>query len=329
MTNSNENIKIQFWKLKTFNEKLNASIGFFKQYWKPLLKANTVIAGPLFVAGMGLILFYFNVFLQNATLLDKLNDNQVLYMIGQLFFYVFIGGLLYIFSLLGIILVTLEFVRITQTKPSEIHNLKLIFKHAKRKALKMIGNLMLIGLIYYLVNIGIQLLGIILALIPIFGIFASIGLQIAVYLAFYGFIYIAVPMIYYETFSFSKMVKEARSILRQNFWPTSGMYLGTKAIQFILANGLFPPIFGAIFWYLFNKIKHFPTDDPTTFFIQHKIIFIWVMVLIFILSLFNTASNIFHVVTSAVQYFSLKEKHLGTHLRQQIQNFENLTKDNA
>lgn len=329
MTNSSEKVQIQFWKLKTFNEKLNASIGFLKQYWQPLLKANAVIAGPLFILGMGFILFYFNVFLQNVRLLDSLEDNQIFYMFGQLFLYVFIGGILYIFSLLGIILVTLEFIHITQTKPSEIHNLKLIFKNARKKALKMIGHLILIGLIYYLVNVGVQIVGLILALIPIFGVFASLGLQIAAYLLFYSFIYLAVPMIYYEKFSFSKMFKQVRAMLRLNFWPTSGMYLGTKAIQFILANGVFPPLLGLFFWYFFQEIRKTSiTEEPFAIIEQHKMVFILSMIVIFIMSLLNTASNIFHVVTSAVQYHSLKEQQTGSHLRQQIQNFENLTRRN-
>lgn len=328
MTNLNATAQIQFWKLKTFNEKLNASIGFLKQYWKPLLKANAVIAGPLFILGMGLILFYFNVFLQNITLFQGFEEDEIVYMILQLFLYVFVGGFLYMLSLLGIILVTLEFVYLAQTKPSEIHNLKLIFKNARKRALKMLGNLLLIGLIYYVLNVVVQIVGLILVFIPVFGAFASIGLQVGLYVLFYAFIYLAVPMIYYEKLSFSKMMKEVEQMLRMSFWPTSGMYLGTKAIQFILANGLFPPIFGLLFWYFFDKIRAMSIDDPSAFITQHKMIFVWVMVLMFILSLLNTASNIFHVVTSAVQYFSVKEEYKGNHLKQQIQNFENLTKVN-
>ena len=112
--------KIPYWKLTTFNEKLNASIAILKENWKPILKANAVIAGPLFIIGVGLILFYFNVFLQNITLQTMSPSGQ---MVWQLFLYFFIGGFLYGLSLLSIVLVTLEVVRLQKDDPENMGNL--------------------------------------------------------------------------------------------------------------------------------------------------------------------------------------------------------------
>lgn len=322
MQNLNETYQIRFWKLKTFNEKLNASIGFLKNFWKPLLRANLAIAGPLFILGVGIILFYFNVLLQNLVL-ESTSDFGTIFL--SLFFYIFLGGILYGFSFLTVILVTFEVIHLQQHDIKNMNNLSLIFKNIRKKFWKLAGVMFLLVAIFFVGYMIVGMISIPLTFLGVFGALLMFPMQIALYLVIYSFSYVLLPMAYFEKNSLSVIIRKAKHFLEGNFWQTSGMYLGSKAIQYVIANGILIPIIISIYFYIISRVDLYAERFDSIN--ENKLLFSLGMILLFLYLLFNLATNIFHVITSVVQYMSLKEQKESTYIFQQIENFELISGD--
>lgn len=320
MTNSTINQKIQYWRLKTFNQKLNATIELLKRHWKPLLRANAIIAGPLFIIGTGLILFYFNVFVQQITF-QTTDDVGSLFF--QLFIYLFIGGLLYGTALLSMVLVTLEVIRLSKEEPENIDKLSLIFRNVRKQFLPFVGIMIAFVFLIFIGNFLIALLSIPLAALTLgIGSILLFPIQLGFQLIAYGFLYILLPMAYFENQSFSVNFYKSKEYFKSHFWQTAGMYLGSKGIQFVLVTGLSLPLFIALLSFIIQSLNSQAGDIGLM--AENKWIFNVFMIILFLYLLLNLASQIFHIITSAVQYLSLKEEEEGEHVFEQIATFESV-----
>lgn len=322
MTDLTKQKTIQFWKLKTFNEKLNASIGFLRIHWKPLLKANLVIAGPLFVIGIGTLLFYTQIFIQKIIIGTPNNEMNEVF---SLFSKVAISGLLYALALSAVSLVTFEYARMAQIDSPDRFDPKKIFKKCRKKFWRLFGAGALAVGAYYMIALVTNAMSMVFVMIPYVGIILFGIIQFGMMAFFYSFLYIYLPMTYFENGGISKLFKKTRQFLSRDFLSTAGMYLGNKAIQMVLTNGLLVPFIIYLFYRLI-EIVEVEKLSPENMFIENRYIFIIFMIVVFIYMLLNTAFNIFHIITSVVQFYSLREKNEGHHVFQTIENFENVGK---
>ncbi len=320
MQNSTKRINLPYWRLRTFNEKLNASIAFLKQYWKPLFKANLLVGGPLFILGVGLIVYNGLVFGNN--LIANPDDPGVLRTV-ILFFNLFIGLIFYGFSILAITMITLEFMKVQHYHPERMDDLNFIFQNTRKRFLKMFGFTLFGLFVNYLVGLISQLLLLIVPFLGVVGIVIFVPLYFFVRMALFAYVYVIGPTAYYEKISFSKTIEQGLRFIKGNFWQTLGMYLGARIIQYIILFGFMWPLIVAMWFFLIfagpNGIDNGLYEQDA----QRYVLYV-TMALIFVFTFLNLFTNIFHVISGAVQYHSLKEKKENNYINTQIDQFNAL-----
>lgn len=320
MQNSTKRIDLPYWRLKTFNEKLNASIAFIKEYWKPLLKANLLVGGPLFIVGIGLIVYNILVFGNNV--ISNPEDPGVLRIV-VFFLNLFLGLMFYGVSILAITMVTLEFMKVQHNHPEKMDELNFIFQGAKKRLPKMIGFTLFGLFVSYLVGMVSQFLIIPLALIGAAGIIIFVPLYALAHISLYAYVYVIGPTAYYEKVSFSKTIEKGMRYIKGNFWQTVGMYFGSRIIQYIIVSGLLIPLISLIYGYFIYKeslgggIGLFGEQG------QRYALYL-AAGLLFIFFFLNLFTNIFHVISGAVQYHTLKEDKENNYINSQIEAFDEI-----
>lgn len=304
--------EIQFWRLKTFNQKLNAVIGFLRHEWKPLLRSLLFIAGPPFVLGVALLVYYITILLQVA--FYNLPDNQLLYSL----IYFFVGNFIYALSLLTITVITFEIMRMKQQN-EDTSQVKLVFRRVRKKILKLIGLTLLLSVLFGLFLLLSSIISSTFLFMGSVGAILNLLLMSFLLLSFFSFIYLVIPITYYENMSIGNSVSKAVTFLKTSYWNTIGMFIGSLLIRLVVLSGIFVPILSLFFYYAI-EYNIMTRDDYQ----EKKWFIIFLSLLYFIYYCVDILSNIFQVVSAGVQYHAVKEKVEQNHVFNQIEHFNEI-----
>jgi len=176
-----------------------------------LIKANLLVGGPLFILGIGLIVYNSLVFGQN--LIANPTEPGVLRTV-VFFLNIFLGLIFYGFSILAITMVTLEFMKVQHEQPDKMDNLNFIFQNAKKRFAKMLGFTLFGVFVSFLVGQVSQFALIPLAFLGIFGIIIFVPLYALTHLGLYAYVYVIGPTAYYEKITFSKTIEKGIKLLK-------------------------------------------------------------------------------------------------------------------
>ncbi len=314
-------MNLQYWQLKTFNEKLNAISAFLKHYWKPLFRANLFIAGPMLVIGLGFITFYFNVFYQQSKL--DISDAFNLQLVMGLMASVFIGSILYFFSYMSLIAVTLEFIKIVEEVPQKINDLGFIFLRARQRILRLsllvfvFSTLASIGLVFIMLFVGI--IGVLLAFLG----FLILPAMLLGVLMVYSYLWIIIPTYYYQQLDIMKSMAKGVELIRGKFWQTIGMFSGLSIILYVIMMGLIFPI---LLFFFGLTTNWFRIDDLSSIYQESNQDYMFYANLLFTMlsSFLSMFASIIIIVGGAIQYFTLLEDKENIYLFHQIENFNHL-----
>ena len=250
-----EALKIEYHKTRDFGKKINATIEFIKQNFKPLFKAMLFIAGPPIILGsilMAQILDNFmNILTYSTQGLDPELD-ELMGLIGPA-----IGAA--VFLILGgttIIAVVYDYVILYEKQGKNI-TVQEVWELTKKSFWRVLGTMML-----YVV---VLLLAYLVMLIPTFLLaLLSPALTFIGILVFYtGAIYVVVTfslifiVMAYEKVNFATAISRCFQLIKSKWWSTCGLFVVTGLIQSVISSIFFIP------WYIIFILSMLHTADAT------------------------------------------------------------------
>lgn len=305
--------KIELHKTRDFSNKLNATIEFIKENFKPLCKSMLYIAGPFVILGSLFITKIFgDVFLMIGNDMSGVGPDE-----SQLINMGVFGLGAVIFLLLGstvLIAVVYEYIIIYEKQGAGIE-VGEVYARVKKSFWSVLGTMVLYAVLfvaaYILLIIPAAVLG---SLNPVLTIFSV--------LAFYiGAMYVAVTfsLVFiiriYEGAGFTTAFRRSFKLIKGKWWSTFGLLLVTSLIQSVISSIFFIP------WYA-NLIVHMMHNMEAGVFAEPSLIFQiinYTTLLLYMVS--NYLLYSIPLLAIAFQYFNLAEMKEARGLMDKINTF--------
>lgn len=288
---------IEFYKIRDFGEKFNATIEFIRYNFSSLIKISILIAAPMGLL-VGVILSdlfgSFSSIISDPSNMDNVEAIGLFTSIGLNYLLIILLSLISVsLSLAGI----MSFMRMVYEN-KELPSVTEVYGRALKKLLGLMGLIVII----YLINIA----GFIFFILP--GIYLMIVFSLSI------------PCYMFEDISIGEAISKPFKLIKEKWWSTFGLLLISSMIasfsSYIFAIPFYILVFGEMFTVLKNQ------QDPGS-------------VMAIYTGWKSSASTGFMMVGSfltymvpiialSFQYFNLKERQEGTGLKSQIDNFENL-----
>ncbi|MGD1958809.1 MAG: hypothetical protein ACFB2Y_08130 [Fulvivirga sp.] len=248
---------IEYHRTRDFGKKLNATIEFIKENFKPLFKAMAYIAGPPIILGSILLSQIFDRFI-NFTTLAGAGINPGFSELAE-FILPGIGAIL--FLLLGgtaLLAVIYDYMILYEKQGKEI-SVNEVWQLTKTSFWQVLGRMLLLTLLGLVAYIG---------LVFVIGLSAAASPALAFLLgipAFIGFIYLIIPIYLffiiavYERVDFGTALGRSYKLVRGKWWSTFGLIFVTGLIQGVISSIFFIP------WYVIFILKTLHTTEPGSF----------------------------------------------------------------
>ncbi|MEM7107669.1 MAG: hypothetical protein AAF519_05535 [Bacteroidota bacterium] len=248
---------IEYHKTRDFGRKLNATVEFIKENFKPLFRVLLFIAGPPIILGSILLSQIFDRFMSFTTLLstgftpgfDEFGQ-FILPGIGSLIF-LLIGGT-------ALLAVMYDYMILYEKQGKEI-SVNDVWQLTKKSFWQVLGRMILLsilGLVAYVVLVLV--IGLLAAASP--GLAIILGIPLGI-----GFIYVIIPVYLffiiaaYERVDFGTAFGRSFKLIRGKWWSTFGLIFVAGLIQGIISSVFMIP------WYVIFILKSLHTTDPNTF----------------------------------------------------------------
>ncbi len=252
-----ETLKIEYHKTRDFGKKINATIEFIKQNFKPLFKAMLFIAGPPIILGsilMAQILDNFmNILTYSTQGLDPELD-ELMGLIGPA-----IGAV--IFLVIGgtaIVAVVYDYVILYEKQGKDI-TVQEVWERAKKSFWRVLGTMLLYVIVlmvaYLIMLIPTFLLAVISPALTFIGILVFYAGAIYVVVTF-SLIFIVMA---YEQVNFATAISRCFQLIKSKWWSTFGLFIVTSLIQSVISSIFFIP------WYVIFIISMLHNTDANTF----------------------------------------------------------------
>lgn len=287
--------KIELYKSRDFGEKLNATIEYIRAHLGPLLKLMLIVVVPL---GLFFSVFFSSVFgtFMGIAASPDMSDVEAMTTLGSL-------GLNYVIVIV-LFIVTFAFMIsgiYTYIKKSDAGvrpEVMEVLKACVEKVPGLIGLILLVG-----IASGI---GMMLFVIP--GVFLAITLSIAL------------PIYLFEEVGVSEAFGKSFKLIRDKWWSTFGLLFIASMIAGVVSYVFVIPGYLLMFSQLFTNIGE--AQDPTKVMEMFSSWYTSAGMAIMMIGTYIT--YLIPIIALAFQYFNLSERHEGTGLRNQIQDFEKL-----
>lgn len=290
---------IELHRTRDFGKKLNATVEFIKENFKPLFKSLLYISGPFIVIGS--IFFtqifsgFFRIMVNSTQGTEPSIDNMIsmgMYGIAAAIFLI-LGGT-------AIIATVNEYIVLYEKQGNEI-TVNQVWERVKNSYFSVLGTMILYTVVliasYVAIIIPAALLGA-----------ASPGLMVIVMIAFYvGMIYVVVSFSFifiiraYEKVGFSTAVSRCFYLIKSKWWSTFGLLLVTSIIQSVISSIFFIPWYANFLIEMLHNVDAQAFEEPGLLF---QVINTVTMLL------YMTCSYILYcipLVAIAFQYFNLVE----------------------
>ncbi|MEM9858652.1 MAG: hypothetical protein AAF843_14925 [Bacteroidota bacterium] len=310
---------IEYHKTRDFAKKLNATIEFIKENFKPLFRALLFIAGPPVILGSILLSQIFDRFMSFTTLASTgiapgFDDfgQFILPGLGSLIF-LLIGGT----ALLAVIY---DYMILYEKQGKEI-SVNDVWQLTKKSFWQVLGRMLLLSLLgivaYVILVFAIALL---VAASP--GLAFIVGLPLGI-----GFIYLIIPLYLffiiaaYERIDFGTALGRSFKLIKGKWWSTFGLIFVTGLIQGVIASVFMIP------WYVIFMLKTLHTTEPNTFSEPSALMEIIGTVSFLLYSVIRYMLFCIPLIAVAFQYFNLAELKESKGLMSKIDAFGTTSKE--
>lgn len=287
---------IEFYKIRDFGEKFNATIDFIRYNFKMLIKIELLIAAPM---GLVVAIFMSNMFKSMFSMAQNpdMNEVEAIGFLGTL-------GLNYILILLLSLLAgslslagVMGFMRLRMNPEATIS-----FSDVASQVFKKLGGLMLLIVLVY----SISLVGFVFLLLP--GIYLFVVLSLAI------------PSYLFEDISIGEAISKPFRLIKEKWWSTFGLLVIAQMIATISSYVFAIPFYALIFGEMITVMDTNPDpEDIMNIYTGWKSAASMGVMLI---GAFIT--YMVPIIALSFQYFNLRERIEATGLKSQIDNFENI-----
>ncbi|TRX61225.1 hypothetical protein FNH22_03990 [Fulvivirga sp. M361] len=309
-----ENPSIEYHKTRDFSKKINATIEFIKENFKPLFKALLYIAGPPVILGSVLMSQILDHFMTFMTITgqggDVIDPSQFLELIPPA-----LGAML--FLLIGgtaLVAVVHDYMILYEQQGKNI-TVQEVWERTKKSFWNVLSTMLLyvvvLLLVYAVILIPTILFSLVSPALMVLGIFIAYGGAIYMIITF-SLLFVVRA---YERVSFLKAIFRCFELIKGKWWSTFGVFFVTSFVQSLISSIFFIP------WYVIFIIQMLHETGATEFGEPG-----------IIAQIIGAASLLLYLVTSyllycipliaiAFQYFNLVERKESRGLMAKIESF--------
>ncbi len=286
--------KIKLYKIRSFSQKLNATIEFIRQNFKSLGKAIIYILGPLAILNGLLLSQYFNFMFGN---LDPQNIDSFQSPFAFVFNPSYIGFL--ILSMISGLLnysIIVNFMRLYKEKFPEEITVTEILNTSWRDVLPLLGLMLVMGILL--------MLSFIVFIIP--GIYFMIALSLAV------------PVLIFEKEGIFEAMSRSFKLTKGKWWSTFGLLMVSYFLMQAVAMIFIIPFYVFYFLGIFTMVEEVGINaDVSSWWFQAGMT---LSVMLMILGSFLAQS--IPIIAINFQYFNLVERHESVGLIGEIEQLD-------
>jgi hypothetical protein len=284
--------KVELRKVRDFSDNLNDTFVFIRQNLKPLLTAFLGIAG---------------VFMLVAAILQGLSQNEMGSLIEEILNagssraftspsqfmneYYFLGIIASLATIIAMQVVIVGYLKVYESKSNEAPEIGEVWDVFKKYFLPV--------LVYSIPLYLLTIIGFMLCIAP------------GVYLAVVFMIFPAVIIMEDETFG--DAFNRCFTLIKENFWPSLGIYLVVYLIYSFSAG-----IISAVVGLLTGLLSYFTTNDVGT----------TMAIVTSVLNIFTFVFYVVFYVSVTLNYFSLTERYDGTGMMRRLESLGGTTTTN-
>ena len=310
--------RIEFYRQRTFSEKLNATFDFIRENWKPLLKYSFYLIMPICLVQT----FAINSFLGNyISLLSSTNGRLFDYSLGNsLFNFLASYGIMMFCVFIGTAILSAMIFAMMQTYAVRENRLQdITLNDFKDKLIKNIWKYVVIFIILVIEYIFIAFFTVFIgAIVVLISSFLASLLIIAVMICVIPLMMIIPVYIFERDISIIDAVKKAWILGAKTIWSMIGLLIILYIIAGIIQTVTMMP------WYLAlvgGSIFSISTDAALTNSVTYK----FALYLLGLIQAFGMyVSMIIGIIGLAFQYFHAREKVEGVTIESNISKFDEL-----
>lgn len=290
--------KVQFYKIRDFGEKINATFEFIRENILNLLKVVLLIVVPL---GLLMGIFFSGIFptIFQASLNPEMSDAESLSFVADLgvnYLLMMLLSMVTIAFLVGSVYTYMLLKDKNETPASPLE----ILKKVAVKIPQMIVLMILIGLV---TGIGFMLF-----FLP--GVYLGVTLSLAL------------PIFVFEDLGIGKSFSKSFKLIKGKWWSTFGLLVVTGIIASIVSYLFAIPFYAGFLGDTFSSINTVE-DDPSAVFEAFSS---WYMVIGMGFMMIGTyITYLIPLIALSFQYFNLSERVEGKGIRGQIDEFETVS----
>ena len=307
---------IEYRKTRDFGKKLNATIEFLKQNFKPLFKCLLYIAGPPVILG-SLLISKAMTFFMTMSFTAELGNTPDEFEIISMSVYIFVAVIFLTIGGTAIVATTYDYMVIYEEKKTTDISVNEVWQKVKKSFWSVLGTMVLITLFLVLIYLII--------IIPLFIFFTS-----APALVILGFIVVLVAITYlsvvlsmvfiirqYEGIGFGGAVSRAFGLIRSNWWLTFFLIFIVGLIRGMISSLFMIPWYINFIIFAVHSTQTGSFDDPS---LTYQIIN-YVFLLLYLVS--SYLLYCLPLIAIAFQYFHLVELKEAKGLMDKIDSFGN------
>jgi hypothetical protein len=294
-----ENSKIELYKIRDFSAKMGIMIDYIRANFANLMKIVLLMAVPLaLLFGILMREFFGTVGMMSEN--PDMSDAEAIGFASSL-------GITYLIILvLSVIVYSLLFSTV-------YHYMKLKDERGEAPGLQEVYQASFARLP------GLILLSLVVAVIIIVGFFLFVlpGFYFAVVLS------LAVPIYIFENVGIGTAMSRAFRLISGKWWSTFGLLVVSSIMASVISYLFTLPAYGLMLGNLFTEISEDPAAMPDAYFNMFSS---WYATAGLALSFAGAyLTYVIPVVALAFQYFNLTERIEGRGIKQEVENFENLS----
>lgn len=305
---------IELHKTRDFGKKLNATIEFMKQNFKPLFKSMLYIAGPFVIIGSLFFTQLYSGFFrtlmtspENFDLPESGLTNMIVSLIAGIIFLT-LGGT-------AIIATVNEYIILYENKKGPEITVQEVWERVKATFFTVLGTMILYVVIFVIAYVAI-IIPIALAGV-LSGALAAIGVIVAICAFIYLLIVLSLIFIIraYEKASFSKAMSRCFFLIKEKWWSTFALLVVTAIIHNVISSIFFIPWYATIIIEMMHNLEGSTFEEPSL----AMQIFTNVSLLLYFIS--SYILYCIPLIAIAFQYFNLVERKEARGLMSKIETF--------
>ncbi len=312
----NQKTRIEFYRQRTFSEKLNATFDFIRENWKPLLKYTFYLIMPICLVQT----FAMNTFISGYFDLAMSMSSSSIYFGNSMYSFIANYGVLLFCALIGSAVLSGLVYAMMQTYATRENRLQNItLDDFKERLVKNAWKHLRISLFLIFIYIVIAVFaGLLAALVSIYSLFITIPILLVFMLCLIPLMMLIPVYIFEHDISFSNAIKKSWKLGTS----TLGGMIGLMFVLYIIASVI--QTVTMLPWYItvvVGSMMRLTSESG----ISQSVIYKFAIYILGLLQSYGVyVSSIIGAIGLAFQYFHAREKVEGVTIESNISNFNQL-----